>query len=44
MAAGERSMAWDGHYDTGRPLASGVYQLRATAGLQSASRKILLLH
>ena len=42
-AAGRRSLTWDGHDDTGRPVASGVYFVRLQAGWQRDTQKILML-
>jgi len=41
--AGEHRLAWDGKDGTGRSVASGVYFIRAEAGRQSGSRKVVLL-
>jgi ligand-binding sensor domain-containing protein len=42
-AAGEQSVVFDGRDDTGRPLASGVYVLKATAGKYTETRKLMLM-
>ena len=41
--AGVINRSWDGKDDLGRPLASGVYFLRLTAGTSEAVRKIVIL-
>jgi hypothetical protein len=43
LPAGEHALAWDGKDATGRRVASGVYFVRAEAGRQSGSRKVVLL-
>ena len=43
MPAGEHGVVWDGRDGTGRHVASGVYFVRAEAGRQSSSRKVVLL-
>ena len=43
MPAGHHSVAWQGHDDAGRQVASGVYFYRLTAGGESLVRKMLLL-
>jgi hypothetical protein len=43
LAAGERSITWDGHDDAGRPVASGVYFCRLTASGYASTRKMVLL-
>jgi flagellar hook assembly protein FlgD len=41
---GRTIVAWDGNDDQGRPVAAGVYFVRATAGSHSAVQKIVRLH
>ena len=43
LAAGRRSVTWDGKDDAGAPVASGVYFLRLEAGGQFSSRSVNLL-
>jgi len=43
LAAGQRSIAWDGHDDAGRPVASGVYFCRLTASGYTNTRKMVLV-
>ena len=43
LAAGRRSVTWDGRDDADRSVASGVYFIRLQAGGQSLSRTINLL-
>jgi hypothetical protein len=43
LAAGQRAIAWDGHDDAGRPVASGVYFCRLTASGYASTRKMVLL-
>lgn len=43
MPAGEHRLAWDGTDGSGRRVASGVYFVRAEAGRQVGSRKVVLL-
>jgi glycosidase len=43
LAAGQRSVRWDGRDGSGRNAASGVYLFRLTAGLQRAHGRILLV-
>jgi hypothetical protein len=43
LPAGEHELAWDGRDGSGRHVASGVYFVRAEAGRQSGSRKMVLL-
>lgn len=41
--AGVHSVVWDGKDDAGKPVSSGVYLSRLTAGKQTAAGKMLLL-
>ena len=43
LAAGRRSVTWDGKDDTGAPVASGVYFLRLEAGGHFSTRSVNLL-
>jgi hypothetical protein len=43
LPAGEHRLDWDGRDASGRRVASGVYFVRAEAGRQSGSRKVVLL-
>jgi hypothetical protein len=43
LAAGRRSVTWDGRDDSDRPVASGVYFMRLQAGGQFLSRTVNLL-
>lgn len=43
LPAGYHSIIWDGHDQSGAPVASGVYLYRIDAGTFTASRKMLLL-
>jgi flagellar hook assembly protein FlgD len=36
-------LEWNGRDETGRPVASGVYFVRATSGAAEVSRKLVLL-
>jgi hypothetical protein len=42
-AAGEHTLDWDGRDDGGAPLRHGVYVLRARAGFDVATRKLVIL-
>ncbi|MFH2052662.1 MAG: FlgD immunoglobulin-like domain containing protein [bacterium] len=42
-AAGPIEVVWDGHLDSGRPAASGLYHLRMEWNGQTASRKLTLV-
>ena len=42
-AAGPVEVVWDGHLDSGRPAASGLYHLRMEWNGQTASRKLTLV-
>jgi flagellar hook assembly protein FlgD len=42
-AAGFRECAWDGRDERGRPVASGVYFLRAETGDSVVERRAVLL-
>ena len=42
-AAGPGRVAWDGTDETGRPVASGVYFVRAGLGPDEATRKLVVL-
>jgi hypothetical protein len=41
--AGRHALIWDGHDETGRPVASGIYFVRLRAGRQSGMQKILMV-
>ena len=43
LPAGEHGFVWDGADGRGRQVASGVYFVRAEAGRQVGSRKVVLL-
>lgn len=43
VAAGRKSVSWDGRDDAGRPVASGTYFLRLEAGGRFLSRTVNLL-
>lgn len=43
-AAGRHQIVWDGRGSEDQPLANGVYFVRLTAGLEKATRRIMLLH
>jgi hypothetical protein len=43
LTAGEHEVEWDGSDDSGRPVATGVYLYRLTAGPYDQTRKMLLL-
>ncbi|MCD4828510.1 MAG: T9SS type A sorting domain-containing protein [Candidatus Cloacimonetes bacterium] len=43
LAAGDYSFVWNGQDDNGRPVASGIYFCRVTAGDEVMTRKLLLL-
>ncbi len=43
MTAGRYTLEWDGRNDWGRPLSSGVYIYRLTAGTFSRAYKMILL-
>lgn len=43
LPAGEHQVAWDGRDDGGRPLASGVYVARLSAGTHQATHKLVLM-
>jgi len=43
MAAGHHTISWDGRDDQRRPVASGIYLLRITAGDFVRTRKAALL-
>jgi hypothetical protein len=43
LAAGQRSITWDGHDDAGQPVASGVYFCRLTAPGYTNTHKMVLL-
>jgi hypothetical protein len=40
---GAKTAVWDGHNDSGQPVASGVYFYRLSAGNQTLTRKMTLL-
>lgn len=42
VAAGERTVEWDGRDDAGRPVASGAYLARLRSGGQVATHKMVL--
>ncbi len=42
MEAGPREIFWDGSNEAGRPVASGVYYCRLTAGKETVTRKLVL--
>jgi len=43
LSAGNHRLVWDGHDDSGLPVASGIYLYKLDAGRQSQSRRMLLL-
>lgn len=43
QAAGSHIITWDGTFETERPIASGIYFYRLTAGQCSQTRKMVLL-
>jgi hypothetical protein len=43
LAAGRHTLSWDGRDRAGRPLASGLYVVRARHGGHAASRNVLLV-
>ena len=43
LNAGNHRLVWDGHDDSGLPVASGIYLYKLDAGRQSQSRRMLLL-
>ncbi len=42
QAAGVKSVRWDGHNNSGRPVPSGIYIYRITAGDFTSARKMVL--
>jgi hypothetical protein len=43
QSAGAHTIAWDGKDESGKPLASGIYVYRLTAGDVMDSKKMMLL-
>ena len=43
LPAGTHCVTWDGRDDHGRPCASGVYLSRASCGIDTDVRKLVLL-
>jgi flagellar hook assembly protein FlgD len=43
LPAGYHVLTWDGRDERGKRAAAGVYFLRASAGSESRSRKLILL-
>jgi hypothetical protein len=43
LAAGAQEVRWDGRDGAGKPLASGVYFYRLSAGERSVVKKLVLL-
>jgi hypothetical protein len=43
LEAGTHRLTWDGRDDAGRPVASGVYLVRLTAGATVQTRRVALL-
>jgi hypothetical protein len=44
LAAGPHAITWDGRDESGARLAGGVFILRAQAGAESSTRKLVLQH
>lgn len=44
LGQGKHELRWDGRGEDGRPVASGIYFVRARAGKQATSVRFLLLH
>jgi uncharacterized delta-60 repeat protein len=43
FAAGRHQSEWDGRDDAGRPVAAGVYLVRAESGAANAQQKVILM-
>jgi hypothetical protein len=43
LSAGSHSVVWNGRDNSGKPVSSGVYLSRLTAGKQTATGKMVLL-
>jgi flagellar hook assembly protein FlgD len=43
MSAGSYSVVWDGRDDSGRSVPTGIYLYRIEAGMDKASRRMILL-
>ena len=43
LAAGTHAVVWDGRDDTGRPLASGIYEARLSTGRTVTGQKLALV-
>jgi flagellar hook assembly protein FlgD len=43
LPAGHTALRWDGRDDAARPVPSGVYFVRATAGAETVTKKVALI-
>ena len=43
FTAGIHTLEWNGHKDSGARVASGIYLVRVSAGLRSATRKLVIV-